>query len=124
MDEMKEIIDERSVELIIRVIAIGGPVIGLLIGVVVGAVRKQVARSTLNGLAIGSLGILVWIMWVYYSWTVRYDPKSGYVGLHKVSVLLINLLVFSMVGAIVGALWGWTSKRQRQNQTEGGETTT
>lgn len=122
MDEMKEIIDERTVELIIRVIAIGGPIIGLLIGVLVGAVRKQVARSALNGLGIGSLGILIWIMWVYYSWTVRYDPKTGYVGLHKVSVLLVNLLVFSVVGAIVGALWGWISKRQRQ--TEGEETTT
>lgn len=111
MDEMKEIIDARTAEYIIRAIAIGGPVAGLVIGSVVGMVRKRLVRKMLEGLGIGCLGILVWVMWVYYSWTVRYDPKTGYVGLHKVSVLLTNIVVFAAVGAAVGIVWGRVASR-------------
>jgi len=111
MEEMKEIIDERTVEMVIRAIGIGVPVAGVLVGALIGLLKKQFGRCLLRGAGIGSLGLLVWVMWVYYSWTVRYDPNTGYVGLHKVSVLLINVVVFAVVGAIVGWVWGWFSRR-------------
>lgn len=112
MNEMKEIIDEKTVELILRIIGIGGPIAGLVIGACHGVITRRFLRSLLHGFGLGCTGLLVWVMWIYYSWTVRYDPKTGYVGLHKVSVLLINLAVFSLVGVLVGGVWGLIARRK------------
>jgi len=111
MEQMKEIIDERTVELIMTVVLIGGPCLGLAVGAVVGLVQKQMRKRTLQGFGLGCFGILNWILWRYYSWMVRYDPQTGYVGLHKVSVLLINVAVFVAVGAVIGVLWAAVSNR-------------
>ena len=118
MDEMKEIIDEKTVELIMTAVLIGGPCLGLLIGAVVGLIQRQFGKRALQGLGLGCFGILNWFMWKYYSWMVRYDPETGYVGLHKVSVLLINVAVFVAVGALIGIAWGLLARRGTTRQPE------
>jgi len=126
MDEMKEIVDEKTIELVMRVLLIGGPLAGLVLGGLVGALQKKFAKRLLQGFGIGCFGVLNWILWRYYSWTVRYDPATGYVGLHKVSVLLINVAVFVAVGAVIGIVWGVSANRaasRREPPEEaGGET--
>ena len=37
---------------------------------------------------------------------VRYDPETGYVGLHKMSVLLTNVVLFALVGLLLGLAYG------------------
>jgi len=118
MAEMREIIDEKTVELIMTVILIGGPCVGLLVGAVVGVVQRQLGKRALQGFGIGCFGVLNWVLWRYYSWMVRYDPATGYVGLHKVSVLLINVAVFVAVGATIGLVWGALANRAGSAQTE------
>jgi hypothetical protein len=41
-------------------------------------------------------------LWKFYSWMVRVEPETGYVGLHRVSVFAVCLLVFMIVGAAAG----------------------
>lgn len=118
MNEMKEIIDEKTVELIMVVAPLAGPCLGLLLGAVVGLVQKQVAKRTLQGFGLGCFGILIFVLWKFYSWMVRYDPETGYVGLHRVSVFLINVAVFVAVGAIIGVIWGILSNRATARATE------
>ena len=51
------------------------------------------------------LGPLAILMWRFYSWMVRVEPETGYVGLHRVSVAALNLLVFVVVGVLVGVVF-------------------
>jgi hypothetical protein len=41
-----------------------------------------------------------------YRHMVRYDPETGYVGLHKMSVLLTNVVLFTLVGLLLGLAYG------------------
>jgi len=111
MEEMKEIVDEKTVEMVIRLIGLGVPLVAVTVGAIIGLFRRRFRVCLLKGIGIGALGPLVWVMWIYYNWTVRYDPKTGYVGLHRVSVLLTNVVVFAAVGAIVGWVWGKLARR-------------
>lgn len=51
-----------------------------------------------------ALGPLVVVAWRAYLWTVRVDPQTGYVGLHRVSVFAVNLIVFCALGVALGRL--------------------
>lgn len=53
-----------------------------------------------------TLGPLVCLLWFGYCWTVRVDPQTGYVGLHRVSVFALNAVVFIAVGVLLGHLIG------------------
>lgn len=121
---MKEIIDERTVETIMLTLLWAGPVLGVGIGWLVGAVRKQLRRDALYGLAIGSLGVLNFGLWKLYSYLVRYDPRTGYHGLERVDVLLLNGAIFCGVGVLLGLVWGWVAPRkpevEESEATEGG----
>jgi hypothetical protein len=41
-----------------------------------------------------------------HKWITRYDPQSGYFGLDKVWVLLTEVVLFVVIGAILGTAWG------------------
>jgi|YNPNPStandDraft_1061719.scaffolds.fasta_scaffold147158_1 hypothetical protein len=108
MHDMREIIDERTFEAFLRALAVMGPLLGLAAGALGGARRKRLLR----GLAAGSLGPLIWSLWRLYSYLVRYDPQSQYFGLEKVSVLVLNVLIFTAVGGILGLLWAAWAPRE------------
>lgn len=60
-------------------------------------------RSALAWVA-AAAGPLVIAAWRAYLWTVRVEPETGYVGLHRVSVFAGNLIVFCALGVALGRL--------------------
>ncbi|MEN6547978.1 MAG: hypothetical protein ABFE07_18225 [Armatimonadia bacterium] len=103
---MHEIIDLNKFALVIRWLAVGLPVLGLLVGGAVGAARKALVEGLAKGLAIGLLGPVIYGLWLLYSYLIRYDPQTGYVGLHRTAVLWANIGLFAVVGIILGIIYG------------------
>jgi hypothetical protein len=65
-------------------------------------------------LVCAALGPLVYALWLGYCWTVRVDPQTGYVGLHRVSVFVVDLVAFVVIGAAVGWLIGRMARGGKQ----------
>ena len=102
---MREIVDVATVERVLVLLAIVVPVVAVAIGGVVGARTCGSVLGALKGLSVGALGPLCYGLWRLYSYLVLYDPETGYVGLHRVSVLALNLGIFIVVGAILGVVY-------------------
>jgi hypothetical protein len=100
MNEMHELITVEAFGRGLTVACSAWTVLWLL-ALAVAALRKRPNAAAL-GLWAG-LGPIAMILWAFYSWMVRVVPETGYVGLHRVSVFAINLLVFVVVGAALGA---------------------
>ena len=107
MDEMRELIDLPTANAIVRAVAVGLPVAGLVVGGVVGAVRRRLVRDTLVGVVVGLSGVLLWVMWR------AFNAITNHYGLDSVKGLLINLAVFVVVGGAVGAGIGLVLRRAR-----------
>jgi MFS family permease len=71
-------------------------------GAVHGRRKGALRRGLFVGGAASLLAPLIYGLWLVYSWRIRYAPDTGEAGLHKVSVLLCNALVFVVVGCGVG----------------------
>ncbi|MEI6500923.1 MAG: hypothetical protein WCP21_07840 [Armatimonadota bacterium] len=99
MTDMHEIINLAAFAKAILWLAFVLPVVGVVVGLVFRAVWK--------GLAVGLLGPLIYALWLGYSHLIRYDPVTGYCGLHHTSVLLLNVVLFALVGVALGAVYGW-----------------
>jgi tetrahydromethanopterin S-methyltransferase subunit C len=104
--QLHEIVDLAQVDLAMVYLALAAPVLGIIIGAVVGRLRDGVLYGIGRGLAFGMLGPIIFVMWRFYRYMVRCDPASGYVGLHKMSVFALNVCVFAIVGLLLGALYG------------------
>lgn len=102
---MKEIVDEKTVVMVINWIAVIGPLLGILIGFIVGKIRHQVRSDTIKGFVIGCFGILNWVMWNVY------DRITNHYGLDTVKNLVVNLVVFVAVGIVVGIMLGFFWKK-------------
>ena len=99
---MHELIDERKLESALTALALAGPVVGLLVGLM----RRKLGAA--RGLGLGLLGPLVWVLWRLFSHLTRFapaaDPAHDYFGLERVDILALNLILFTAVGAVVGLL--------------------
>jgi hypothetical protein len=102
MNNYHEIVDLGQFARVVQALAVAVPVVAILIGLIVGAARKQLAAGLTKGVAVGLLGPIIYGLWLLYSYNIRYDPRTGYVGLHHVSVLLLNVAVFAVVGVLLG----------------------
>ena len=96
---MHELINIVTFEHVLIGAGVALTVAGIVIGVVL---RKRGSITAVGVVALALIGPVVYGGWVFYSWMVRYDPQTGYVGLHKVSVLLTNVGVSVALGIIAG----------------------
>jgi len=104
--QLHEIVDLAQVDRALLYLALAAPVLGIVIGAIVGHRRNGLLHGIGRGLAFGMLGPVILIMWRFYRYMIRYDPATGYVGLHKMSVFALNVCVFAVVGILLGALYG------------------
>ncbi len=104
--QLTEIVDLAQVDAFMIYLAIAAPLLGLLIGAIAGGLQGRLLEGLGRGIAFGMLGPIVLVMWRFYRHMVRYDPETGYVGLHKMSVFVLNVCIFAVVGIVLGALYG------------------
>ncbi len=102
---MHELVSLDKFDLAIRIVGLAGLPLGVVMGAILGRLRRHSGWYVSRGAALGLLGPILYGVWCYYRWTVRLDPHSGYIGLHKFSTLLINLAVFVVVGIILGLIY-------------------
>jgi chromate transport protein ChrA len=102
MADFHEIVDLQQFARAVRALAVTVPVLAILIGLIVGAARKRLMAGLVKGVAIGALGPIIYGLWLLYNHFIRTDPQTGTVGLHRVSVLLMNVAVFAVVGVLLG----------------------
>ncbi|MFA4029819.1 MAG: hypothetical protein GDYSWBUE_001128 [Candidatus Fervidibacterota bacterium] len=105
-EQMRELISEGAADKLMLAVAVASPIIGLACGAIWGALRRKLFWGLCNGLLLGMLGVLNLALWHFHKYRMRFDPKTGYAGLHRVDVLLQNLLVFVLVGVAVGVVAG------------------
>ncbi len=103
---MHELIDLAKFELTLQIATAAVLAGGIASGVLLGRARRQMRRYLIRGAAIGLLGPILYALWRYYRWMVRLDPATGYVGLHKPSVLFISVVVFAAFGVVLGVVYG------------------
>lgn len=101
MDQMRELI---TVEAFDRAL-LAAAAIWLVVWLAVAALRRRAGAVRLQVL-LALLGPVAFGLWKYYAWTVRVDPETGYVGLHRVSVFVVDALVFVVCGCLIGYLAG------------------
>ncbi|MFN4179714.1 MAG: hypothetical protein ACK4I8_05335 [Armatimonadota bacterium] len=56
----------------------------------------------LTGLLVGCVFLIIYALWRFYLWRIRIDLDKNFVGLHRIDVLVGNLLIFALAGVIVG----------------------
>jgi hypothetical protein len=96
---MKELITEDTFNRIVSVLAIAGPLAGVIVGFCISRVRRSGVADVLRGVAIGALGVANWAMWRLY------EAITAQFGLSSTRNLLIQLGVFIVVGISVGVVY-------------------
>ncbi len=102
---MTELVTVEQADAFFRALIWVGPLLGAVIGIVVGYLRRRPLVGLGQGFAVGLLGPVIFAMWSLYSHTVRFDPETGGAGLHRVSVHALNALIFIAVGVVLGVIY-------------------
>jgi hypothetical protein len=107
MDEMREIVTQEQVEHVFLILAIAGPLAGLVIGGLAARVAHRSSDSVrvlaLRGACWGLLGTANWLLWRLY------NAITSVLGLDTVVNLVVNLVLFIALGGAVG----WIFARRR-----------
>ncbi len=104
---MREIVTVEAFDRWLLVVAIVGVPLGIGAGLWMArrwAHPRRWQLGVLTGFLLGLLCPLLYGLWRFYLWRIRIDLDRNFVGLHRVDVLVGNLLLFSLVGALVGVL--------------------
>lgn len=113
---LKQILDvvlnETRIDRFFMCLLWAGPVTGLLIGFVTGLIRRNTSRCTITGFLFGFTGTLISVMWYIY------NIIMDHFGLDSVAGLLLNLLLFVLVGMITGLAFRWCFHRRISEATE------
>lgn len=103
MDDMRELVTREQVETAFRILAVAGPLLGAVGGLLYGQLRRR--SALVSGLLLGCIGTLNYGLWrLYLAVTDRY-------GMDRVSTLLVNLGVFVVLGACVGVMYWYLAGR-------------
>ena len=93
---MKELVDPNAVERVLLFIAVAGPLMGLILGALFGAHEKYPARRVIAGVLLGGIGPLVYWMWRLHG------VITNALGLDSVANLCLQLVLFAVLGALLG----------------------
>lgn len=96
---MKELITQSQAETALRGIAIAAPILGVVVGSVIGLARKQVRRNTILGLLAGFSGTLIFGLWHLH---LTMGRKLGFT---SVRTLAIEMVLFLALGLIIGIVY-------------------
>ena len=98
MGELHELFDLSIIGRVFTAAAILGPIVGVLIGCLIGARNKKLKRCIIVGLLWGLAGPLNWLLWRIY------NAITDRNGLDTVKNLVINLALFVFVGVVIGVV--------------------
>ena len=101
---MKELIDPHQAQLLMIGVLLSAPIIGLIWGLL----TKRLVMGIVIGLAVG--------MGNYALWTV-YNAITDRLGLDTVKNLLVNLMLFTMIGIAVGLAAGFIKRRHDRTES-------
>jgi len=104
--DMKELVTVEQAERAIAIIAVALPVVGILAGTLVGALRRRLAAGLAIGVLCGAAGPAIWALWHMYNGII------GSYGLDSVRGLLVNLALFIAIGLLLGLAIGLVWRRQ------------
>ena len=93
---MSELIAPELVEKALLFLAVAGPLVGAIIGALIGAHTKNAAPSIISGILIGATGSLVYGIWRVYG------AITNMLGLDSLTNLGVQLLMFAVLGAVLG----------------------
>jgi hypothetical protein len=96
VDDMREIVTVEQINGLFLLLAIAGPVIGVVAGALIGSRRGTLKRGVAFGLAVGLLGPLNLALWRLY------NSVTDRLGLDSVRNLLVNVAMFATFGIFVG----------------------
>ena len=93
---MKQLIDPNMVQRVMLFLAVAGPIMGLIVGLFLGAHEKCAWPKMLAGTLIGALLSASYGMWCVY------NAITNAMGLDSIANLVIELIMFAVLGAALG----------------------
>ncbi len=104
---MREIVTVEAFDKFLMALAVLGFAAGVATGLLWArklAHPRKWQLGGLTGLLMGCVFPLLYALWRLYLWRIRIDLDRDFVGLHRVDVLVGNLLIFALSGAVVGLI--------------------
>lgn len=86
------------VERLMLFLAVGGPLMGLIAGMLLGAHERHSLPKMIGGMLFGALATVAYGMWR------AYGSITNFLGLGSVANLGLQLTVFMVLGIILGAI--------------------
>ena len=99
--------------MVLRIIAISTPIAGVVVGALIGLVRKRVLRGAAVGLVIGLVGTAVYGLWRMH---ISFGEHFGYT---SVASLAVQLVIFAGLGIGAGAAVQRIITRGRKLKADG-----
>ena len=93
---MKELISPAQSEIVVAIAA-------LVVTIALAIYGWRKAKA--GGVWLAALGPAFYAAWRCHVYVTRYDPQTGYFGLDKVSVLLLEVVLAVALGTAVGKVW-------------------
>jgi len=93
---MKELISPAQSEIVVAIAA-------LVVTIALAVYGWRKAKT--GGVWLAALGPALYAAWRGHVYLTRYDPQTGYFGLDKVSVLLVEVVLAVALGTAVGKVW-------------------
>ncbi|HOK53779.1 MAG TPA: hypothetical protein PLU88_02910 [Armatimonadota bacterium] len=94
---MKELITVAQADMILRILAIVGPILGITLGPMIGCAKKRPKSGIVWGLITGFSGTAMYGLWRFYITT-----GEGF-GYSSIANLIVQLLLFIVLGIGAGA---------------------
>ena len=101
---MRELVTLDQLDHAVLWLTLAGAPLGLLLGALGGS-RFRRRHASWHGLFLGLCASGTGVLWLLFRWTIRLDPARGYVGLYRPLVLLLDVLIFALLGVALGLVW-------------------